>query len=64
MPKMKTHSGTKKRVRVTGTGRLMHKAAGRSAKMEKKSSRVTRRLAPRREVSRADAKTIRKLLAI
>jgi large subunit ribosomal protein L35 len=64
MPKMKTHSGTKKRVRVTGTGRLMHKCAGRSAKMVKKSSRVTRRLAQRREVSRADAKLIRRLLAI
>ena len=29
MPKMKTHSGAKKRFRVTGTGKLMHRKAGK-----------------------------------
>jgi large subunit ribosomal protein L35 len=29
MPKMKTHSGAKKRVKVTGSGKLMRRQAGR-----------------------------------
>jgi large subunit ribosomal protein L35 len=29
MPKMKTHSGAKKRFRFTGTGKLMHRQAGK-----------------------------------
>lgn len=28
MPKMKSHSGMKKRVKVTGTGKIMFKPAG------------------------------------
>ena len=29
MPKMKTHSGAKKRFRVTGSGKIMHERAGK-----------------------------------
>ncbi|MCH8972284.1 MAG: 50S ribosomal protein L35, partial [Acidobacteria bacterium] len=29
MPKMKTHSGAKKRIKVTGSGKLMRRQAGR-----------------------------------
>jgi large subunit ribosomal protein L35 len=29
MPKLKTHSGAKKRFRVTGTGKVMHQTQGR-----------------------------------
>ena len=29
MPKMKTHSGAKKRFRFTGTGKVMHRKAGK-----------------------------------
>ena len=29
MPKMKTHSGAKKRFKVTGNGQLKHKRAGK-----------------------------------
>ncbi|MFD6072897.1 50S ribosomal protein L35, partial [Amycolatopsis lurida] len=43
MPKMKTHSGTSKRVRVTGSGKLRRQKAGRRHLMEKKSNRLTRR---------------------
>lgn len=28
MPKMKSHSGVKKRFKITGTGKVMHKRAG------------------------------------
>ena len=44
MPKMKTHSGAKKRFRVTGTGKLMRRRAGRNHLLEHKSSALTRRL--------------------
>lgn len=62
MPKNKTHSGTKKRVRVTGTGKLMRERAGARHLLEHKSSRRTRRLAGDVVLSSADAKKSKKLL--
>ena len=50
MPKMKTHSGTKKRVRVTGTGKVMREQANRRHLLEGKSSKRTR--APQHATSR------------
>lgn len=44
MPKMKTHSGAKKTFRITGTGKVMHERAGKRHLLERKSSRLTRRL--------------------
>ena len=44
MPKMKTHSGAKKRFHVTGSGKIMHERAGKRHLLERKSSRLTRRL--------------------
>ncbi|WP_028851253.1 50S ribosomal protein L35 [Thermocrispum municipale] len=62
MPKQKTHSGTAKRIKVTGSGRLRRQRAGRRHLMERKSSRVTRRLEGTGDVAKADVKTVRKLL--
>jgi large subunit ribosomal protein L35 len=62
MPKMKTHSGAKKRFRVTGSGKLMHRRAGRNHLLEHKSSRRTRRLDNEQVMSPADAKKANKLL--
>src|SRR5437588_533256 len=45
MPKMKTHSGAKKRFRVTGKGVLMRERANRRHLLENKPSTRTRRLA-------------------
>ena len=45
MPKQKTHKGTKKRFRVTGTGKVMHRQAGTShlaARMSQKRKRNLR----------------------
>jgi large subunit ribosomal protein L35 len=64
MPKMKTHSGAKKRFRVTGTGKLMHRRAGRNHLLEHKSSKRTRRLANEEVMAPADAKKAKKLLGI
>lgn len=62
MPKNKTHSGTKKRVRVTGSGKLMREQAFGRHLMEHKSSRRARRLASDVAVAKADAPKLRKLL--
>ena len=44
MPKMKTDSGAKKRIKVTGSGKLRRRKAFRGHIMEKKSSVRARRL--------------------
>ncbi|HET8969611.1 MAG TPA: 50S ribosomal protein L35 [Candidatus Nanopelagicales bacterium] len=62
MPKQKTHSGTKKRIKVTGSGKLMRERANKRHYLEHKSSRRTRRLTGVAEVSKADNKRVRKLL--
>jgi large subunit ribosomal protein L35 len=62
MPKMKTHSGAKKRFRVTGKGKLVHRRTNRKHLLEHKSSRRTRRLANDEVMSPADAKKANKLL--
>ena len=62
MPKMKSHSGMKKRVRVTGRGKLLREQAGKRHLLEHKSSRLTRRLSGTVEVAKADIKRVKKLL--
>ena len=62
MPKMKTHTGMGKRVKVTGRGKLLVEQAGLRHKLEGKSSRRTRRLTGTVEVSKADKKRTRRLL--
>ena len=62
MPKMKTHSGTKKRVKVTGSGRLRREQANKRHLLEGKSSRRTRRLTRDADVSPAAAKQVKRLL--
>ena len=63
MPKMKTHSGAKKRFRRTGSGKLMREKAGKRHLLEHKSSKQTRRLSRDQVVATADTKRINKLLA-
>ncbi|MGH3687594.1 MAG: 50S ribosomal protein L35 [Pseudonocardiaceae bacterium] len=62
MPKNKTHRGTAKRVKLSGTGKLLRQHAGKRHLLEKKSSRVTRRMDGVVEVAPQDKKRIRKLL--
>jgi large subunit ribosomal protein L35 len=62
MPKNKTHSGSAKRIKVTGTGKLLHQRAGKRHKLEKKPSTLTRRLTGVVEVSTADRSRLRRLL--
>ena len=62
MPKMKTHSGAKKRFKVTGTGKIKKQRAGMRHNLEVKSSHKKRSLNLDQVVSKADAKGIKKLL--
>ena len=62
MPKMKTHSGSSKRFRLTGTGKIIRRRANRAHYLEHKPSTFTRRLAGYRELAPGDAKKVKKLL--
>ena len=62
MPKMKSHTGMGKRVKVTGKGKILSQQAGLRHKLEKKPSTKTRRLTGTVEVSKVDIKRIKKLL--
>jgi large subunit ribosomal protein L35 len=62
MPKMKSHSGMKKRVRVTGSGKLMRQRAGKRHLNEHKPTSRTRRLSVDVEVAGADVKVAKRLL--
>jgi large subunit ribosomal protein L35 len=63
MPKMKTHSGSKKRFRKTAKGKLRGRSANTSHILEKKSPGRKRRLGRPSEISRADRKRVNSLLA-
>lgn len=62
MPKMKTHSGAKKRFKKTGSGKLTHEQSNRRHLLEHKSSRRTRRLMQDKVLAKGDAKTVKRLL--
>jgi large subunit ribosomal protein L35 len=62
MPKMKTHSGAKKRFRKTAKGKLRGRRAYSSHILEKKSPKRKRRMAKPVEISPSDTKTVRHLL--
>jgi len=62
MPKNKTHSGMKKRVKVTGSGKLLTERAGKRHLLERKPSTLTRRLTGTQEISANDAPRVKRML--
>ncbi len=64
MPKNKSHSGAGKRFRVTGTGKILREKAGKRHNLEKKASKVTRRLSGTTEVAANDVPRAKKLLGL
>ena len=62
MPKQKTHSGSKKRFKVTGTGKIMKQQAGMRHNLEVKSGQRKRRLNADKVLSGVDNKIAKKLL--
>ena len=64
MPKMKTHSGTKKRFKVTGSGKIKRHRTGTSHLLRKKTKKQKLMLSHAALVKKADEKRIKKLLCI
>ena len=64
MPKMKTHSGTKKRFKLTGSGKIKRHHAGSSHLLRKKGKKAKLRLRHAGLVDKADKKRILKLLCL
>jgi large subunit ribosomal protein L35 len=62
MPKMKTHSGAKKRFRITAGGKLRARHAMTSHNLGKKSAKRKRRLGRAAEVKPSDAHEVKRLL--
>ena len=64
MPKMKSHSGAKKRFKVTGSGKIRRRQAFMNHLLEKKSSTQKRRLTGENEIAPADRREVKRLLGL
>ena len=63
MPKQKTHKGTKKRFRLTATGKAKHRAAGTSHLASRKSKKRRRNLRRTRVLKKTMLHQISRALA-
>jgi large subunit ribosomal protein L35 len=59
MPKQKTHKGLRKRVKISATGKVMHKHAGGGHLMSGKNAKRRRRVSSSSIMKSATAKTAR-----
>lgn len=64
MPKLKTHSGTKDRIRVTKNGKVMHGHATSNHFLEKKSAARKRRFAVPGVMTGKSAKNLKRKLGV
>jgi len=62
MPKMKTHRGLAKRVKITGRGKIKRSKAYHSHLLSSKTPKMKRRLSKADTVHPTDAKRIKSLL--
>jgi large subunit ribosomal protein L35 len=62
MPKTKTHSGAKKRFKVTAGGKVMRRRAMKSHLLQKKSPKRRRSFRKDAALARADRRQVLKLL--
>ena len=62
MPKMKTHRGAKKRIKVTGTGKFVIKHSGKSHILTKKSQKRKRNFRKAAVLTSADERRIKAAL--
>jgi large subunit ribosomal protein L35 len=62
MPKHKTHSGAKKRFKITGTGKILRRHGMKSHILEKKSPKRKRAFAKDYVVAKADETVVKRLL--
>jgi large subunit ribosomal protein L35 len=64
MPKLKTHSGTKKRLRVTNTGKVLRRRASGNHFLEKKSASRKRKFAGTETITGAQARNLKRKLGL
>ena len=64
MPKQKTHKGAAKRLKVTGSGKVMHRKAWRGHNRHKKSAARWRRVQGDKTLSGGTEKQARRLLGM
>ena len=62
MPKLKTHKGTKARIHITGSGKLMRRKRMSSHLRRKKPKKITRKYASKILVDSKDIKRLSRLL--
>ena len=62
MPKMKTHSGAKKRFKVTAKGHVLHKQAHKSHLLSHEATKRKRRLRGSKTVNKAQEAQVKSLL--
>jgi large subunit ribosomal protein L35 len=62
VPKQKTNRATKKRFKVTGTGKVLRRHAMQSHNLEKKSAKRKRAFRRDQPVDGADAREVKRLL--
>ena len=64
MPKMKTHRGSAKRFRVTGSGKIMRAKGYKSHILTKKSPKRKRNFRKETEIAAADKRVIARNLGL
>ena len=64
MPKMKTHRGSAKRFRVTGSGKIMRAKAYKSHILTKKSPKRKRSFRKETELAEADRRVVARNLGL
>jgi len=64
VPKMKTRKAVKAKFKVTATGKLLQRHAGRRHKLTKKSSKRKRRLLKESLVNKAQTKMYSRLMGV
>jgi large subunit ribosomal protein L35 len=64
MPKLKTHSGTKKRLKVSKTGKVLRRHASGNHFLEKKSASSKRKFSGTETITGKQAKSIRRNLGV
>lgn len=64
MPKLKTHSGTKKRLAVTKTGKVVRRHASGNHFLEKKSASRKRKFAGVQTLGGKQVKNVRRNLGV
>lgn len=64
MPKLKTHRGTAKRIKLSGTGKIMRRRANGSHFLEKKSASRKRTIATKAVVKGSIAQSLKRALGV